>query len=146
MRFEKEIDFLKKVEEADNSQNERKKWIPDEVVKMKNKFSDIPQDYLDYLMEIGSGCFRECQFKVLGELFDLSDLGLDNHFEVKEGVIFFGDNFSGDLAGFDFDKKNGLVIEFWHEDGSIYETNKTFKEYIREQMLMDESGNDLRVK
>jgi hypothetical protein len=37
------------------------------------------------------------------------------------------------------------VVEFWHEDGTVYETNKTFKDYIREQMLIGDNEQDERI-
>jgi hypothetical protein len=96
------------------------------------------------LSEIGSGSFLECQFQVQKYLFDLDDLGLTENYDLKEGIKFFGDNYAGDFSGFDFNDNPTLVVEFWHEDGTIYETNKTFKEYIREKMLIDENGEDER--
>ncbi len=146
MKYKREIEFLEKVEEQNNPQNERTKLNTDELSKLKQIHPNLPVEYLDYLKEIGSGNFRECQFKVHGHLFDLEDLGLEEHYDLENGIKFFGDNFSGDFSGFDFSKNNGLIVEFWHEDGTIYETEKTFKEYIREQMLMDENDNDTRVK
>lgn len=108
-------------------------------------YPGLPSAYIDYLREIGSGSFRECQFDVKPYLFDLEDLGLDTYYELQDGIKFFGDNYSGDFAGFDFNSGNDLVIEFWHEDGTIYETGKSFHQYIRNQMLMDENGNDLKI-
>lgn len=79
-------------------------------------------------------------FNVASSLFDLEDLGLEDHYELKSNIWFFGDNFAGDFAGFDFDQNNGKVVEFWHESGELYYTNKSFQTYIREQMLMDENN------
>jgi len=78
-------------------------------------------------------------------LFDLEDLGLEEHYELKDGIKFFGDNFSGDFSGFDFNGNPELVVEFWHEDGTVYETNKTFKDNIREQMLIGDNEQDERI-
>jgi hypothetical protein len=38
------------------------------------------------------------------------------------------------------DQNDGKVVEFWHESGELYYTNKSFQTYIREQMLIDENG------
>lgn len=146
MTYQHEIDFLKAVEKPANPQNQRKKLSENQAKELLSEFPSLPADFIDYLKEIGHGSFRECQFNVKPFLFDLKDLGLEEHFDVKPSIKFFGDNFSGDFAGFDLEHGNGHVVEFWHEDGSIYETKKSFKEYIRGQMLMDNNGNDLRVK
>jgi hypothetical protein len=110
-----------------------------------NKYKNLPIDYLDYLKYIGWGSFRENQFMVYKNLIKLSDIGIETENEENNKLLFFGDNFSGDLSGFDLDK-NDNVIEYWHNSDEIYETGKTFKEYIKEQMLMNDNGNDLREK
>lgn len=38
------------------------------------------------------------------------------------------------------DQNDGKVVEFWHESGELYYTNKSFQIYIRKQMLIDENG------
>lgn len=144
MEYQKEIEFLNSVEEIDNIQNRRVKLSKTQIDNLKKGTKELPEDYILYLEEVGVGNFRECQFNVHENLFTLKDLGLDEHYDIKSSIKFFGDNFSGDFSGFDFDNEDGKVVEFWHEDGTIYETEKTFKQYIREQMLMDENGNDLR--
>ncbi len=138
--FEKE--FLAKVEDHTDITNRREKVSEIELERLKEEFPTISSEFIAYLREIGSGNFRECQFKVQKYLFDLDDIGLAEHYELRDGIKFFGDNYAGDLSGFNFDTNPELVVEFWHEDGTIYETNKTFKEYIREQMLIGEEGQD----
>lgn len=133
-----EIEFLKKVE----TDNNRTLLTEDQIKNLLSEFPKIPQDYLIYLQEIGSGSFRKSQFNVTASLFDLEELGLVDHYELKSNVWFFGDNFCGDFSGFDFDQNDGKVVEFWHESGELYYTNKSFQTYIREQMLIDE--NDIK--
>ena len=141
-----EIEFLNENEDKLDASNNRRKLTIEEVSSIEKKHPKLSKEFLDYLREIGEGAFRECQFSVRSELIDLADLGLDNHYEIKKSIKFFGDNFCGDMAGFDLENSDGLVLEFWHESGDIFNTNKTFKQYIREQMLISENGKDLRVK
>ena len=61
----------------------------------------------------------------------------------KKRILLFGDNFSGDSAGF-LPDENWKVIEILHEDLEIYDPKQTFAEFIRVQMQMDENGDDLR--
>ncbi|MCD0469992.1 SMI1/KNR4 family protein [Flavobacterium sp. JAS] len=141
MNYTLEKEFLKKIETSSDETN-RKEIITDEQIKtLLEKYPKIPKDYIDYLQEIGSGNFRECQFKVQPFLFNLEDLGLEDHYELKSNIWFFGDNYCGDFSGFDFDSDEGTVVEFWHESGDLYYTQKTFQNYIRERMEMDENGN-----
>jgi hypothetical protein len=142
MDYKEEIRFLETVE-TKSKQNDRIKLNDNEIALLKNKHRNIPVDYLDYLKHIGWGSFRENQFMVYKNLAKLSDIGIETENEKNSNILFFGDNFSGDLSGFDL-AKNGDVIEYWHDSGEIYETETSFKAYIKEQMLMDSNGNDLR--
>lgn len=144
MNFKTEKDFLSKHEKSDDVSNTKQMVTSPHLNKLKEEYSNIPEDYLFYLSEIGAGSIRECQFKVQSYLFDFKDIDLDDIYNIKKGIKFFGDNFSGDFAGFDLSQNNDEVIEFWHDSEQFYYTKMTFREYIREKMLMDINGNDLK--
>ncbi|MTH18000.1 SMI1/KNR4 family protein [Flavobacterium sp. LC2016-01] len=137
-KYNKEKDFLKKVENPDDETNKREILNKEQIEMLLEKYPKVPQDYISYLQEIGSGNFREGQFKVHSSLFNLEDLGLEDHYELQSNIWFFGDNYCGDFSGFDFNEENGNVVEFWHESGELHYTNTSFQTYIRTQMLMDE--------
>jgi hypothetical protein len=139
VNYNLEKEFLKKVENSSDQSNKREIATEEQLKILVEKHPQIPQDYIVYLNEIGAGNLRECFFKVHSFLFDLEDIGLEEHYDLKPNVWFFGDNFSGDFSGFDFEKNDGHVVEFWHETGELYYTNKTFQDYIREQMLMNKT-------
>lgn len=136
--YASEIEFLKKVEINSN----RTIFTADQTKNLLLEFPNLPQDYIIYLQEIGSGSFRESQFNVTAP-FNLEDLGLEYQYELKSNVWFFGDNFSGDFSGFDLDQNDGKVVEFWHDSGELYYTNQSFHNYIREQMMLYENGNKI---
>lgn len=137
MSFDKELEFLNKFEDSSNEVNKKTIITIEEANKLIEEYPNIPKDYIDYLLEIGSGIIREVQFDVKGFLFDFYDLGLEEIFSVDETIKFFGDNLSGDFAGFDLSQdKTDEVIEFWHDSNEVYHTKKTFREYMREKMLM----------
>lgn len=138
LKYNLEKEFLKLVENKEDKTNSKITSTDEEIKTLLEKHSKIPQDFIDYLKEIGAGNFRECGFKVQSFLFNLEDLGLENHYDIKSNIWFFGDNYCGDFSGFDFDNDDGNVIELWHETGEIYYTNRSFQNYIREQMQMDE--------
>jgi hypothetical protein len=135
MDYKEEICFLETVE-TKSEQNDRIKFNDSEIAVIRNKYKNIPIDYLDYLKHIGCGSFRENQFMVYKNLVKLSDIGIETENDETNNILFFGDYFAGYLSGFDL-MKNGNVIEYWHDSGEIYETETCFKEYIKEQMLMD---------
>jgi hypothetical protein len=142
MKYSEEIEFLKKVEEKIPMNQNREKLTDAEIQEIRNKYPNIPEDYLDYLKEIGWGSFRECQFMIFGKPDKLSEI-IGEVEEIDEtDLIFFGDNFAGDFSGFNL-KKDEKVIEWWHDSNEINETEQTFKEYIRKMMLMDEKNSEV---
>jgi hypothetical protein len=144
MTYNQEKTFLLNVEK-DNPQNKRELFNEKKIKELLVKYPTLPDVFLDYLREIGAGSFREGQFNVYGWLGTLDTFGLAEVYDIQDNIIFFGDNYSGDFSGFNL-SNNACVVEFWHETGEIFETELTFNQYIRQQMLMDENGNDLRVK
>ena len=132
--FESEKQFLKTVEDQTKEINKKQILSDEEINELRSSFPKIHESYLSYLSEIGAGNIREHMFKIQPKLFTMEDLGLEDIYNVKEGIFFFGDNYSGDFSGFDFSNNNDIVIELWHETGEIYNTDKTFKEYIQNMM------------
>lgn len=135
--YEPEKKFLASVEDSSDETNFRQPVSSEQAGDLPRKFPNVPKDYIDYLVEIGAGNFRESRFKVYEDLMNLDDFGLSGVYEISDSVLFFGDNFSGDFAGFDLENKRDEVVELWHESGEIVPTGKTFREYIREQMEFD---------
>ncbi|MGV3611418.1 MAG: SMI1/KNR4 family protein [Fluviicola sp.] len=140
MSFKEELDYLNSTEEKEKNLNQRVQLTQVQTDQIKNTNSNIPVDFLDYLLEIGCGSIMHSQFKVYNDLTDFIDLGLNDLYSLPAGVKLFGDNFSGDFSGFDLSKeKTDEVVEFWHDSKEVYYTGKTFREYIREKMLMPHS-------
>lgn len=117
--------------------NKKEILNPTEINTLKTIYPNIPQDYLDYLMEIGTGTIMEMQFNVKPFLFNFYDLGLEKVYSVSDEIKFFGDNYNGDFAGFNLKNNDGTVVEFWHESGELIYTNKTFHQFIKDQMLFN---------
>ena len=107
INYKLESEFLEKVEDDKDDTNKKEILSEDHLNEIIEKHPNVPQDYITYLREIGAGNFRECQFKVQSFLFNLEDLGLDEHYEIKSNVWFFGDNYCGDFSGFDLDVNDG---------------------------------------
>lgn len=134
--FEEELHFLNQVEDKnDECYGERDTYDTNTIEKLKIEFPNLPNDYFCYLQEIGWGSFRECSFMVYSSPANLQEFGVgDLYVNIPANYIFFGDDMSGDYAGFDITATKDEVIELWHEDETIYQTKKTFKQYIREKM------------
>lgn len=145
MRYKEEISFLEKVEDKkDAEMNKREKLTDKEIEEIRKQYPYIPQDYLDYLKEIGYGTLRECQFMVYEGLENIEDLlGYEVEGLEDKKFLAFGDNYSGDFSGF-LIEENWKVAEFWHDCEELKVCEQSFQEYIRGQMLMDENGEDAR--
>jgi hypothetical protein len=147
--FSDVIDFLAKVENPKEAKmNSRTRLTAPQVRKLKGKHPDVPEEFIAYLREVGAGAFRECQFTVYGFLGTPDEIlgkGVLQRKDETIPVLCFGDNFSGDLSGF-LPDESWAVVELWHDDGSLYRVEKSFGEYIREQMQMGPGGADLRSK
>ena len=143
-QYDDVLQFLTAHEENTESQmNDRTPLSVAEISEIRNQYPSIPEDYLDYLTEVGWGAFRECQYAVYRGLIDPSDIfDTATAASFQKRVLCFGDNFAGDPGGF-LPDENWAVVEIWHDSLDIYETNKSFGRFIREKMMMDESGNDL---
>jgi hypothetical protein len=145
-RFDNLIKFLATHEDPKKRRMNRRTTIsPDEVSALRAQYPGIPNDYIAYLTEIGWGSFRECQYMVYrGPIKPESMFGVDVAQSLQKRVLCFGDNFSGDPGCF-LPDSDWAIAEIWHDDLQLVETNKSFAIFIREQMLMDEDGNDLRL-
>ncbi len=66
-RYDNEIRFLASHENTRESRmNRRTPLTVEEAAALRRKHPGIPDDYIDYLTEIGWGPFRECQYMVYG--------------------------------------------------------------------------------
>lgn len=130
MKYQKEINFLKLTGELDITL----KLDIDELNVLIEEYPNLPEDFVDFLKEIGGGYFNNAQFEIKNFLFRLSDLGLEDTYDVPDSFVFFGDNHSGDFVGFDLAKKNSKVIELDHVTGEIFETQQMFKDFLKEQI------------
>lgn len=142
MNYQQEIAFLAAVEKAEDSSNQRRAVTLKELEVIRKEHPGIAETYLAFLAQAGAGSFRECQFILYDGPVTPDDVWVE---EINDkDVVFCGDNYSGGFFGFRLGKDE--VIEFWRIDGEISATGKPFPLYIRERLLMDEAGNDLRAK
>lgn len=132
MHFNEELKFLKATEDLGKDVN--RKLAESESNDIVTAYPNTPSDFINYLREIGAGNVG-LSFKVYSNLCDFDDLGLGDIYSLSPSIKFFGDNFSGDFAGFDLSNAKDEVVEFWCESNKIFATGKTFREYIREKML-----------
>jgi len=142
--FSAENRFLRRVETPDSTHNKRIPLTEDKIRTLKENYPQIPEEYVSYLKNVGWGDFRQCGYGIYSGPVTLDSIGLQETYPLKEKVIFFGDNFSGDMAGFNLENNYSVVV-LWHATGTLHETRLTFRQFIREQMGMGPFGKDLFI-
>ncbi|MGG3927133.1 SMI1/KNR4 family protein [Metabacillus fastidiosus] len=101
------------------------------------EFTDIPQDYTDFLKEVGYGSVGDSYFMFYEGLIEAEEIFDTEENEELNNVLLLGDNFSGDAVGF-LITDNWSIIEVWHEDLSIVpREEKTFKQFVRNVFLKE---------
>ena len=142
--YEREIAFLAKVEDPADQTNRRKPLDPAAVEGIRRKFPGLPEEYLAYLLEVGPGSVRECQYMIYEAPVWCNEEPLFSWVEAPDRkLLVIGDNFSGDLFVLDADQ-NYQVAEFDHETIEAVPRDAGFTEFIREKMLLGPDGSDLR--
>lgn len=134
MKYQKEIDYLKRNNLLENN---RVIISENEAREIRDFHKNIPEEFIDFLKEIGAGQFRNSQYEIKSFVFDFYEIGLDHIYEIDKSIVLFGNSFSGDFVGFDLSKIQPTVLEIDHLSGEIYDTNKTFIEFLRDDLKMD---------
>ncbi|MCV9931832.1 SMI1/KNR4 family protein [Flavobacterium sp. LS1R47] len=101
---------------------------------MKKFRDNIPEEFIDFLKEIEGGQFKNSQYEIKNFVFDFYEIGLENDYVVDENIVLFGNSFGGDFIGFDLSKSNPTVVEIDHVSGEVFDTNKSFVEFFREDL------------
>ncbi|WP_338749562.1 SMI1/KNR4 family protein [Bacillus sp. FJAT-52991] len=121
-------DILKKINEAPSDYNFQK--MSKSKAEKELASIDIPQDYIDFLTEVGFGSVFDGYFMFYGGLIEADEIYDDVDYPEIKNVLLFGDNFSGDAMGF-LPAENWSIVEIWHEDLSIVpREEKTFMEFV----------------
>lgn len=101
---------------------------------IRNHYEGVPEDYLDYLREIGWGNIGDGCYVVYNMLMEPDFIyGEPIEDDLKE-VLFFGDNFSETNSGF-FPPDNWAIVEVDPTSKRLRFQNMTFEQYIRSKVL-----------
>ena len=146
--YEQEVEFLSSVEDEVDVSNQRDLFSKSECLKLKEKFPNIPDEYLAYLQEIGAGTAREQQYDIY------ADPALNNEDErfswyqpidFKDKVyLVIWDDFSGNLYALDINNKYTPVL-LDHECMEEFPFKGSIRYFFREMMLLNNDGLDERV-
>ncbi len=109
------------------------------LARLQRGHAGLPADYIEYLREVGWGSFLRCRYTVYHHLMPAAErFGKQMAARLEQPVLCFGDNLSGDVAGF-LPDQNWAVVEIGQLDLSIHATGQTFGRFIRERMGLDDA-------
>jgi hypothetical protein len=124
------------LEKINNSSAEFEK-LPKSKVENELSLGSVPQDYIDFLTEVGFGSISNGYFMFYEGLIAADNIyDSDVNPEIKN-VFLFGDNFTGDAIGF-LSTDNWSIVEIWHDNLSIVpREEKTFMELVNKIFLKE---------
>ncbi len=78
---------------------------PADLAAIRAKYPGVPEHFLEFLRQVGAGGLGDGNFMIYGGLTEPSEVFDPETAGRLEGIVFFGDDLSGWLAG--FDTRNG---------------------------------------
>lgn len=101
-----------------------------DIEAMRIDYPGIPHDYLEFLSRVGAGEIGNAEYMIYSGLTAPSDTFDAASAARLNGLVFFGDDFSGYSAGFDT-RRGWVVVEVDSTDMSRNEVASTFEEFVR---------------
>lgn len=102
------------------------------VAEIKARCPGIPQDYLDFLREVGSGEVGESDFMIYeGPVAPEDVFGRDDGLS---HLLLLGDDFQGYCVAFD-PTREWVVVEIDPTNRSVEVTASSFSSYVRNDIL-----------
>ncbi|MEM7246377.1 MAG: hypothetical protein AAF533_13590 [Acidobacteriota bacterium] len=115
---------------------------PATIDRLREEHSDIPEDYLAYLREVGCGDHFSDDFTLFGGLVPPDEIFDAESAAELGGILCFGSYGIGDIVGF-LPGQGWKVVEIEHVLVSAHDVERTFGELIRELLGMDEPRDTL---
>jgi len=100
-----------------------------EVISIRKEYPHVPEDYLEYLREVGWGMIGDGYMVYSGPIGadEIYDQVSANHLK---GILFFGDDLQGHCAGFNT-STNWTLVEVDPTNISVSEIGQSFQEFIK---------------
>jgi hypothetical protein len=104
----------------------------EEITAIAKRHPSIPDEYTDFLAEIGTGDIGPGTFMLYSGLVEPKEL-LGSALEGPR-VLAFGDDFKGYVFGFELDD-GWAVVEIDPDTRTTDRVSLTFEEYVRNELL-----------
>ncbi|EKG2484609.1 SMI1/KNR4 family protein [Vibrio vulnificus] len=107
------IEQFKKKIERELPESELILSSENDLIKLKKDFNGLPDDYLTFLKEVGSGTFGNCYFSIYSGPLEPDEIFDPVTASSLTDFIFIGDDFSGWMLAFD-KKAKPFELAFFH--------------------------------
>ena len=135
--FHDVLDFLDSLENDKESKRPEPLSAP-EIKRLRETYVEIPEDFIEYLTQVGAGQVNNCRYMVYGELLKPSDIfDFEDVQEIEHLILLFGDDFAGNPAGFLVTDK-WKIAEISHTSLHLFNVEPTFSEFIRQAIGMND--------
>lgn len=105
----------------------------DVIGKLKQSQPKLPEDFLSFLSEIGSGEIGQSAYIIYNGFLEPDEIYDEETAEDLESILIFGDDMQGYCSGFDT-SNNWVVVEIDPTDMSYEQTHATFSDFIRNKL------------
>jgi len=111
-----------------------------EVAALLAEYPGAPDHYLAFLRRVGAGCLGDGHFMIYDGLCEPGDFFDPDTAAQLDGILFFGDNFSGWMVGFDT-RTDWRIVGV---ESSIPEPDpeqaQTIRDFIAQRIVTSESA------
>ncbi len=101
----------------------------DQIHELRGQYPGVPEDYLDFLLEVGCGSFAGGVYWVYSGLVTSDDIFDPEIADRLPGLLFFGDDFQGFCGGF-YPEKHRSIIEVDSTNFSVSMVASSFELFI----------------
>jgi hypothetical protein len=137
------IEHLARVEDAPDSIEMRRRAQADTLDVLRHWHTTLPEDYLAYLEEVGSGLIRKYRFSVFSAFIEPSYFLGHEALNLDAAIVCFGmDAASGDPSGFLL--RDWRIVEIDQRTLELRFVPTSFSSYIRERLHVPPRHADSR--
>lgn len=111
---------------------------PSALEKIKSEFPGLPNEYLDFLSQVGHGTFDQMGFSIYGGPLDPDEIFDEITAKELSNYIFIGDDYSGWMLAYDISKVPFELTFFNHNEKVPFDEDKepkTVMEFLTNELF-----------
>lgn len=104
-----------------------------DVIALRRQYPEVPAAFTNFLEEVGRGSLGTASYMIYGGLLSPDEIYDEQTAKELEGVLLFGDDFSGYNAGF-LPREGWRLVEIG--PGGLTRLEKKFETFIRRRFVL----------